>query len=128
MMYQNYDYAEIGQRLIKTLPEFEDIKDVSIVYLSSEQEKKSNGKMILGQCIKVAHNYQWCCPFDFMIVIYDQNIAGFNDKQLEILIRHELHHIGVRQTDKGESYYIVPHDVEDFYEILNEHGYDWSVV
>ena len=128
MMYLNADYAEIGQRLIKTLPEFEDIKDVTVVYLSSEKEKKTNGKTILGECIKVAPNYQWCCPFDFMVIIYDQNIAGFTDKQLEILIRHELHHIGVKQTDRGESYYIVPHDIEEFYEILHDYGYDWSVI
>lgn len=127
-MTQSNLYAEIGQRLIKELSEFEDIKDVTIAYLSSEQEKKRNGKTVYGQCVKVANNYKWCCPYDFMVIIYDQNIAGFTDKQLEILIRHELHHIGVKQTNKGESYYIVPHDVEDFYEILNEHGYDWSVV
>lgn len=127
-MTQSSLYAEIGQRLIRELPEFADIKDVTIAYLSSEQEKKSNGKTIYGQCVKVANNYKWCCPYDFMVIIYDQNIAGFTDKQLEILIRHELHHIGVRQTTKGESYYIVPHDVEDFYEVLNEYGYDWSVV
>lgn len=127
-MTQSNLYAEIGQRLIKELSEFEDIKDVTIAYLSSEQEKKRNGKTVYGQCVKVANKYKWCCPYEFMVIIYDQNIAGFNDKQLEILIRHELHHIGVKQTNKGESYYIVPHDVEDFYEILNEHGYDWSVV
>lgn len=127
-MQQNKEYAEIGQRLINTLSELNDIKDVSIVYLSSEQQKKRNGKIIYGQCVKVANNYKWCCPADFMVIIYDQNIAGFNDKQIETLIRHELHHIGVRQTTKGESYYIVPHDVEEFEEILKDCGYDWSVV
>lgn len=127
-MEQRKEYAEIGQRLINTLPELEDIKDITIAYLSSETEKKKNGKLILGQCVKVASNYKWCCPYDFMIIIYDQNIAGFTDKQLEILIRHELKHIGVKQTNTGETYYIVPHDVEDFEDIIKEHGIDWAEV
>lgn len=128
MMYQNEQYAEIGQRLIRTLPEFEDIQDATIAYLSSEKQKKSRGKVILGECVKVTPNYQWCCPYDFMIIIYDQNIAGFNDKQLETLIRHELHHVGVEMTNTGYRYFIVPHDIEEFYEILKDCGHDWSVM
>ena len=128
MLNQNTEYAEIGQRLISNLSEFEDIKDVTVAYLSSEKAKKRNGKIICGECVKVAPNYSWCCPYDFMIIIYDQNIAGFNEYQLETLIRHELHHIGVEQTSRGERYYIVPHDIEEFYEIIKDCGYDWSVI
>lgn len=127
-MTQCEEYAEIGARLIRTLPEFDDLKDapVSIAYLASEKEKKVNGRIIFGECKKVSKTYEWCCPFDFMIIIYDQNIAGFTDYQLETLIRHELHHVGIRQTDTGYGFYIVPHDIEEFNEIIAECGIDWS--
>ena len=129
-MYLNEEYAEIGHRLIETLPEFDDIKEaeVSIAYLSSDKEKKTAHKKVLGECRKVDTNYTWCCPFDFLIGIYEQNIAGFDDKQIETLIRHELHHIGVEMTNTGYGFYIVPHDIEEFYEILFDCGYDWSDV
>lgn len=124
------EYAEIGARLIRTLPEFEDLKDapLSIAYLSSDKQKKVSGRLIFGECKKVSPAYEWCCPFEFMIIIYDQNIAGFNQHQLETLIRHELHHVGIRMTDTGYAFYIVPHDREEFDEIIAECGIDWSDV
>ena len=114
--------------MIEKLPEFSDIadSDVAIAYLSSGKEKKTAHKRILGECIKVEANYKWICPYDFMIVIYEPNITGFNDYQVETLIRHELHHIGIDYTDTGLKYYIVPHDVEEFWHIINDCGLDWS--
>ncbi len=127
-MTQNADYENIGINLINELEEFKDIResDVMIAFLSSEKEKKQNHKTIYGECIKVDNNYKWICPYDFMIILYEPNIADFNDKQIETLIRHELHHIGIDYTDKGLKYYIVPHDIEEFWEIIADCGLDWS--
>lgn len=127
-MRLNKAYEETAIRLINELPEFEDIResDVLIAFLSSEKEKKKSHKYILGECIKVEDNYKWICPYDFMIVIYEPNITGLNDTQVETLIRHELHHIGIEYADTGLRYYIVPHDIEEFYEIINDCGIDWS--
>lgn len=129
-MTQSEIYKEIGERLIDTLEEFTYIaeSDVKIAYLSSEKEKKTAHKRVLGECIKVEANYKWICPYDFMIVIYEPNIAGFNDYQIETLIRHELHHIGIEYADTGLRYYIVLHDIEEFWNIINECGLDWSDV
>ena len=52
----------------------------------------------------------------------------FTEEQLRILIRHELHHVGIEYTDLGLKYYIVPHDVEEFWEIIHDHGLEWSEV
>ena len=62
------EYAEIGARLIRTLPEFEDLKDapLSIAYLSSDKQKKVSGRLIFGECKKVSPAYEWCCPFEFI--------------------------------------------------------------
>lgn len=118
----------IAKRLIRQLPEFADIRDsdVRIAYLSSEKPKSKNRKIIFAECCKVDEKYAWCCPYDFFIVVYEPNIAYFTDKQIEILIRHELHHVGIEYTDQGLKYYVVPHDVEEFWEIIREYGLNWS--
>ena len=118
----------IAKRLIRQLPEFADIRDsdVRIAYLSSQKEKQKNHQIIYAECCKVDAKYDWCCHYDFFIVVYEPNIAHFTDKQIEILIRHELHHVGIEYTDQGLKYYVVPHDVEEFWDIIREHGLDWS--
>lgn len=123
-------YGTIARRLIQTLPEFEDLKDadVRIAYLSSQKEKVKNRRVIFAECCKVEEKYEWCCKYDFFIVVYEPNIIGFTENQIKILIRHELHHVGVEYTDNGIKFYIVPHDVEEFWEIIREHGLEWSEV
>lgn len=121
-------YMTIGKRLIRTLPEFVDLynTDVRIAYLESQKEKTKNGKIVFAECCKVQEKYSWCCPYDFFIIVYEPNIVDFNNDQIETLIRHELHHVGIKYTDSGLKYYIVPHDIEEFWEIVREKGLDWS--
>jgi len=38
-------------------------------------------------------------------------------------MRHELKHIGI----KDGRFFIVPHDVEDFSDIIEEHGMSWII-
>ena len=127
-MHLSDEYAEIAHKLIVSLPEFADLaeSDVSIAYLSSNKEKRTKNKMIFGECVKVEPMYKWCCPYDFMIIIYEPNVSQFIYQQIETLIRHELHHIGIEYSDTGLKYYIVPHDIEEFWEIINDNGLDWS--
>lgn len=112
-MVQEPRYEEIGARLINTLDEFSDLAEaeVKIAYLSSEKEKKTAHKLILGECKKVEETYKWICPYDFMIILYEPNIADLTEDQIETLIRHELHHVGIEYKDTGLSYYVEPHDV-----------------
>lgn len=122
-------YRTIAKRILRQRPEeFADILDsnVRIAYLSSQQDKKRNHRVIFGECHKVDPQYSWCCPYDFFIVVYEPNVVDFTERQLETLIRHELHHVGVEYTDLGLKYYVVPHDVEEFWEIIDEYGLDWS--
>jgi hypothetical protein len=46
-----------------------------------------------------------------------------DEHQLEILMEHELRHIGI--TDNGDLV-IEPHDIEDFRAIIDDYGLDWS--
>ena len=118
------EYTEIGWNLIKTMPELAEIKlaDVQIAFLASDHEKKSSGKLVFGQCEKVADKYKWSIPFDFTITIFEPNVVAFTKKQLEILIFHELLHIGI----DGEKFYTRPHDLEDFRVIIDKYGTGWA--
>ena len=121
-------YRLIGEKLIRDLPEFEDIRESGalIAYLSSDEEKKKNYKTVFADCNKVNSRYSWCCKYDFFIVVYEPNVAEFTDTQLKTLIRHELHHVGVDYSGDELKFYVVPHDIEDFEVIIRECGLHWS--
>lgn len=118
------EYADIGYDLIQTEPELEYLKDadITIVYLSSDAEKKSGKKVVFGECEKIPEKYKWGLPCDFTITIYEPNCIGFTIEQLRILIFHELLHIGV----DGEKLSINKHDLEDFSVIVERFGAHWA--
>jgi len=119
-------YAEIGARLIETEPVLAYIRDsdVKIVYLSSDCAKKgSKVTETLGQCEKVQDKYKWGIPCDFTITLFEPNIAGLTDEQIEILIFHELLHVGI---DENGKFFSNPHDLEDFKVIVDRFGVDWA--
>ena len=123
-------FAEIGSRVIEREDSLVDIRNsqATIVYLTSETGKMSNGKKVCGQCEKVPDKYKWSIPADFTITVFLPNVEGFTEEQLEILIFHELKHVGIEfNADGSESYSVVPHDYEDFKEIIDRYGTDWSV-
>lgn len=120
-------YRRIGKKLIDSLPSLEDIREVRIAFLASDVEKKKDGKLVFADCSKVNQSrYDWTCPFDFFITVYEPNILDFNEVQLRALIHHELLHIGVNNEGTEPSFYVVPHDIEDFWEVLNTYGMNWQ--
>lgn len=123
------EYAEIGKRLIDNKPELSYIRDssVGIMYLSSEHEKKENGKTVLGQCEKIPDKYKWAIPCDFTITIFAPNVERLTDEQMEILIFHELLHVGIELDGNEEKYRVIPHDVEEFRTIITQYGLDWNL-
>ena len=122
------DYEAIGKELIREHEDLSHLQGVRIAYLASDQEKKSNGRTIFGECRKVSPQYSWCCPYDFMITIFEPNTAlyQFDDDMLKILIWHELKHCGVDDGENGQKFRIVPHDIEDFDAIIAEAGMHWA--
>lgn len=128
MMRHERKYRDIGKRLMRTLPEFEELREAEprVAYLVSGKEKVKNRKVVFAECCKVEEKYAWCCHYDFFIVVYGPNVEGFSEGQLVTLIRHELHHIGVEYKDSGIEFYSKPHDVEEFWEIIRECGLEWD--
>lgn len=126
----NEHYAEIGRELIDTEPELAEIKysEATIIYLSSEHEKTSDGRPVLGQCEKIQEKYKWSIPCDFTITLFEPNIEDLSEEQIRIVILHELLHVGIRFNENTgeEEYYVNPHDVEDFRLLIDRYGIDWA--
>lgn len=127
----NEHYAEIGAQLIAEEECLIDIANsqATIIYLSSEHEKRGSGKIVHAECEKVSEKYKWGIPCDFTITVFEPNVEGFTEEQLKILIFHELLHIKIEFNEDGtETYGTNPHDLEDFKVIIDRFGTDWSKV
>lgn len=125
----NNDYAEIADELIREEYSLLHLQEsrAKIIYLSSDYAKTSKGKLVFGQCEKVADKYKWGIPADFTITVFEPNVQKFTEDQIRILLHHELLHVGIdKKADGSESYSIVDHDIEDFKLILDKYGTDWS--
>lgn len=125
----NEHYAEIGAELIDTEESLTDIaiSKATIIYLSSTHKKIGSGKVVKAECEKISDKYKWGIPCDYTITVFEPNCEGMTDEQMRILLFHELLHIKIEFKDDGtESYGIKPHDLEDFKEIIDRYGTDWS--
>lgn len=118
------DLQALAKKIIKKLPELHHILDfdIKVGYVRSYERKTKDGKATLGDCRKVNTVYGAYLPFDFIITIYDMNVGHLSDNQIKILMLHELKHIGI--GDRG--FCIVPHDIEDFLDITDEHSTRWN--
>ena len=120
MNYKKTKYMEMGEKIVSEL--FPKLLNVRIAWLASDKVKCTNGKTVFADCRKVSEQYDWCCDYDFIITVYEPNVANFTEDQMNILLEHELMHIGVEEN----RYYIVPHDAEEFIEIIRKYGIDWA--
>ena len=116
------EYQQICDELIQEKEEFEALKDVTIICLASDLEKKTNGKVILGQTEKISDKYKWGIPCDFTITFFEPNISHMTNQQLRILMYHELLHVGVEE----DRLFIRPHDPEDFKAVIEQFGVNWA--
>ena len=121
------EYKRIGEDLILTAPELDNIREsaVNIVFLGSDYEKKSQGRTVFGECEKIPGKYRWAIDYDMAIIVYESNVERFTSEQLRILLLHELMHVGVKEDGNEETYYVKPHDIEDFRAIIDKYGMDW---
>ena len=119
---------EIAESLIANEESLSHLRDadIRIGYLESEWGKKTAHKHIMGECEKIPERYKWAIPYDFTVTVFNPNVGLLNKNQLRALVFHELLHIGVTDDAKGQ-FYIVPHDVEDFYTILDRYGLRWNI-
>lgn len=122
-------YAKIGEELIANEDVLLDIRNsqATIVYLSSDLEKTDKGRIVYGQCERVADKYKWSIPADFTITLFEPNIEGKSSEAIRRIIFHELLHVGIGTSkDNEEAYSVRPHDFEDFKLLIDRYGTDYA--
>ena len=113
---------ELGRHVIESNDCFRNLRSelCRIAYQKTSAEKKSNGKVVYADTEKVKDKLKGILPYDFIITFYGST-KQMTDEKLEKLMYHELHHVGFSDG----KYYIVPHDVEDFKEVIDLWGINW---
>ena len=117
-------YTAIAQAWIDNCEEFKHLKDATIIYLESEHQKKSRRREVFGLCEKVQDKNKWAIPADFTITFYKPHMELLSEWQQEIVVYHELLHVGFNGEDEPMS--IVPHDIEDFRKVIDMFGSHWD--
>lgn len=120
------EYARRAEMVMQKHPDVAWIRDmeIRIGYLRSDKEKKSHGRPVLGECIKVNDLQKALIPYDFLIVIYEVNTEYFVEWQIDVLLYHELLHVGI--NNKGDTYVIRPHDLQEFEAVARRYGINWA--
>lgn len=130
MSYRTSDkLTQMGAEVIAAIPELQYLQetDARITYRVSSKSKMDKGAIVRAQCIPVQELYQEYCPYEYMIMVYEPNIQDLNDKQMRILMEHELLHIHITYKADGTPHYgTTPHDYEDFKQIIDKYGTDWD--
>ena len=118
------DLAALGQAVLNHFSEFDFVRNagVRIGYIKSYTNKNSNGKSILAECRIIKGVYTAYLPYDFIITFFWPSIHAMTDNQIKLIMLHELKHIGLNH----KGYYLVPHDIEDFSDILSKYGLAWN--
>ncbi|MCD8117190.1 MAG: hypothetical protein LUE21_08795 [Oscillospiraceae bacterium] len=95
-----------------------------IAYQTCDSSKSSNGKTVYADTEKVKDKLKGLLPFDFIITFYEDSLE-LSDESKEKLMYHELRHIGFEPDTLKFS--IVPHDIEDFKDVIEKWGVNWII-
>jgi len=119
----NDNLAEIAKKVIAENENLHhlDSPSLRVAFQMSSEKKTSRGKTVFADTEKVKDKLKAILPFDFLITFYEPNVANLSEEKMEHLMYHELRHIGF----KDGKFSIVPHDVEDFRDVVDKWGIDW---
>ena len=98
--------------------------DCRIVYMYSDNEKTRSGKAVFADTEKLSDKVKAVAGCDFIVTFYRPNCQGMNTDKMKLLMYHELKHVGF---EPGGKCFIIPHDVEDFEDIIEQNGMKWYV-
>lgn len=100
------------------------LKSARVGFIFRNEAQKSGGRIVLAQASLVPSKLQVYLEFDFMIWVSKKDWEGrLTSTQQEALIDHELCHC-VKNLNTG-GWAIRPHDVQEFWQIIERHGL-WS--
>ena len=125
----SYD-AGLAEKVAKVIMDDERYDELSrcrIAILYCDKAKKSRGRTVFADTRKLNEMASFMTGQDFVITFY-ADVEYLSETALDILIRHELQHVGYETRGGNVVKKIIPHDVEDFRGIVDEYGIDWSLL
>ncbi|MDK2932391.1 MAG: hypothetical protein PWP27_201 [Clostridiales bacterium] len=111
---------ELKELAIKVIDKREEIAHVDVDEVLFLIEYKTKPNAIARTYKLTNHPIQAFTDCKYAIVFYDSNTDYMSEKQLALLMLHELMHI----PKTGDL--LVNHNVQDFYEVLKIGSVDWS--
>lgn len=116
---------ELAEQVMSERPDLKKLAnpDCRIAYLRCDK-KTSHGRTVFADTEKVGEKAKTLAYVDFIITFYGPACAGLSEEKMKVLMIHELKHIGF---EPGKPFAIIPHDVEDFRDIIENYGMDWTV-
>lgn len=124
-MYElNDTIRELGEKVIEERAEFAHLRtdELRIIYLSCEKKRTSRGKNVYADTEKISDKVKAVLPADFIITFYRPCCEGLSEENMEKLMIHEMKHIGY---ESGKPCFLIPHDVEDFSDMIETYGMKW---
>lgn len=117
---------ELASKIIAERTDLKKLADPNcrIAYLRSDKKKTSRGRTVFADTEKVSEKVQALAQYDFIITFYDPACVALSEEKMKVLMTHELKHVGY---EPGKPLSIIPHDVEDFRDIIETYGMDWTV-
>ena len=125
---QSPEYEKIASEVIDAIEELRFIKEleIKIGYVKSYEAKTNKSGIVMADCQLVKPVYQCFVPYDFIITVYEPNVTELTPNQMKALMWHELRHIGINEMTLALTYRVMPHEVEDFYSIIDRLGMRWN--
>ena len=125
------EWTQIYEEVINENQEqFKEIIELGLAIgvVISKEAPKVRGRDKYGECIAIKKDHlRQFCRYDYLIKIYEPNVAYMTDEQKHILMEHELMHISAHEDEAGELVISTSgHDVEDFSTIIRKYGWEWA--
>jgi hypothetical protein len=116
----------LGRHLLQTCPEFQYVADARFVFLWKRKGGASKGQSTLGKLKKPSGDLAYFAGCDFILTLSADHVAelGFDNRQIEALMHHELSHADAQvDEDTGEVTFTTRgHDVEEFAVTVRKYG------
>ena len=99
------------------------LRNANIVCLFTSKARKRNGRVVIASCEAVNETYRYLTDANFIITVFDKAWEMLADEEKRYIIDHELCHAFIGEDKNGEPVYkTVPHDLEEFNEIVERYG------
>lgn len=118
---KNFIYKSIAKRLVAKFPELKHISIPRVLFIEDMEWKDPvNGKsQWMAKISKANKQFETMSGYSYILETRNHYIEKMSREQIVMLLYHELRHI-----DKFGD--LIPHDVEDWSNLLATVGTDWA--